>query len=108
MKQTEPCLHGHLLCATVYGGPCADETFQNKAAEIAQAFQDNLSDWLSPAELRVMRIRNAGESDDWVCHSHDFCDANGAMGDAFNACGESYSEELWSMAWHLSAEFLGR
>ena len=81
---------------------------QEKAAEIAQSFQDKLSYWLDRWELQELRNRNAKEPNPYVCHSHDYLDANDTMAEAFDDCGADYGdEELWDMAWGLSAKFLG-
>lgn len=53
---------------------------------LADAFADVLRRWLSPAEFAEMQRRNATpEYGGPVCASHDFCDANEAMAEAFKA-----------------------
>ncbi len=32
VERNEPCVHGHFDCATVEGGPCANETYARKLA----------------------------------------------------------------------------
>ena len=49
---------------------------------IADAFADVLRDWLTADQWAEMQARNVVYSDG-VCASHDFCDANMAMAEAF-------------------------
>ncbi len=49
---------------------------------IAGAFAAVLRDWLSADQWAEMQARNVDYSDG-VCASHDFCDANVAMAEAF-------------------------
>jgi hypothetical protein len=49
---------------------------------IADAFANILSDWLTADQWAEMQARNVDYSDG-VCASHDFCDANMAMAEAF-------------------------
>ena len=49
---------------------------------IADAFANIIRDWLTAAEWAEMQARNVDDSDG-VCASHDFCDANMAMAEAF-------------------------
>lgn len=74
--------------------------------KIAAEFARILREWLTDAEWAEMRRANAAETDDNVCHSHDYCDANMAMDEAFtNVRGEgadvgSYEDAaLWGAAW---------
>lgn len=92
------------------------------AYAIADAFVEGIRDSHSAAQFAEIRRRNAAELDQGVCHSHDFCDANMIMLEAFTAiCGREpaflegtdaeghYSEAaeadaaLWSQAWNIAA-----
>ena len=79
--------------------------------KLAAEFVAVLTEWLTPAEFAEMQRRNvtAGEG---VCASHDFCDANMAMDEAFtHALGrkpdvmdsddgaEGRDVALWNAAW---------
>lgn len=86
---------------------------------LAQAFVEVLTDWLKPAEMRVVRRRNqmnllAGNG---CCASHDFCDANMAMVEAFEEFGlatpgdegcedgtpaHEAACDLWNRAWGIA------
>lgn len=68
---------------------------------------------LDPGQWEEMRRRNAAEAGPDVCHSHDFCDANIAMYEAFTNLGvdpfpigdgEMLEENvaLWNGAWDLA------
>lgn len=50
---------------------------------IAHEFTRILKDWLPVADWLQVVSRNAEEQDSNICHSHDFCDANMAMAEAF-------------------------
>jgi hypothetical protein len=50
---------------------------------LATEFSIIIREWLTPDQCRQIDARNAAETDSQVCHSHDFCDANQAMIDAF-------------------------
>jgi hypothetical protein len=64
---------------------------------LAAEFARILRDWLTPAELADVVDRNKNESNiDGVCHTHDFCDANIAMMEAWcNVTG--LGEEKWDL-----------
>jgi hypothetical protein len=98
----------------------ADHALKSKAAALAKAFVAVLKEWLSPEDFADMRVRNVG-SDDRTCASHDFCDANIAMLEAFEATmdaepkflegtdaeGNFKAEQdaemaLWNLAWSLA------
>lgn len=79
------------------------------AQELANQFILVLSEWLSADELAEVNRRNAAESMIDVCHSHDFCDANVAMDEAFRAVvGRSVDGDneddcrLWNEAWDIA------
>lgn len=73
---------------------------------LAIAFAANLSRTLSGNQLYRAASRNREETDRNVCHSHDFCDANEDMADAFDLVvgrAASLSSDadlcLWNAAW---------
>ena len=47
--------------------------------QLANAFSKMISAWLTDEEFAEMIKRNKAETNDSICHSHDFCDANMAM-----------------------------
>lgn len=58
------------------------------ADKLATAFVATLREWLTPAELEKVRVTNTGfrqRGDFKICASHDVCDANMAMLEAFTA-----------------------
>lgn len=81
---------------------------------IAFRFRGVLREWLTPQELAEADTRNRAETDPGICHSHDHCDANMAMADAFEAVmgrglfpedGSGMSEAdciLWNAAWDIA------
>jgi hypothetical protein len=81
--------------------------------EIAFQFSMGLRKALSPDQITVINARNAAESNPSVCHSHDFCDANEVMDDAFrNVTGASVTDpetvnddanlSQWNIAWSIA------
>lgn len=90
------------------------------ASQVARAFAEIIRDWLSPKEVRHMNIANAFENNPRVCHSHDYCDANQAMLDAFQKCGldacstggddigpmDDKCESIWNEAWEIARKAL--
>lgn len=74
---------------------------------LADRFAFELRGWLSRREWDEVLARNAREpADSAVCHSHDFCDANMAMDEAFAVVvgrtpdtGSDADAKLWSAAW---------
>lgn len=51
--------------------------------QIADGFRSVLRSWLSESDLLEVDRRNKAEKSDSVCHTHDFCDSNMAMLEAF-------------------------
>lgn len=51
--------------------------------KLAVAFLDVLEEWLSPEQQKQVAIDNATEQDPSICHTHDVCNANQAMIDAW-------------------------
>lgn len=79
------------------------------ATQIAIAFCHQLQDWISDHLPEVVR-RNGDETNDGICHTHDFCDANMAMDAAFervrgrSAVPSSEPDaSLWDRAWRKAA-----
>jgi len=79
---------------------------------IALSFVDILKGWLTVKQWEEMRERNAKPEYDTplVCASHDFCDANMAMLEAFEAvtgAEMTHSEAehgIWNDAWNYAKE----
>ncbi len=55
------------------------------ADDLAAAFSVGLEEELTADQFDEVLSRNASESDPNICHSHDFCDANEVMAEAFSA-----------------------
>jgi hypothetical protein len=77
--------------------------------ELANEFSNVINRWLSTKELKEIRKRNKTQEYDGVCASHDFCDANMAMYEAW--CGVIGREpnfaadadiKLWNAAWDIA------
>lgn len=86
---------------------------------IASTFSNVLREWLTPIQIAKVITRNLREHDDMVCHSHDFCDANEAMNEAFkrvlgrgmylidaSATQEQKDDDtdLWGEAWGIAKQ----
>lgn len=58
--------------------------------KLSVAFLDILEEWLNPEERKRVAIANSTEKDPAICHTHDVCDPNQAMIDAWAklGCGE--------------------
>jgi len=89
--------------------------FEVAASVIATRYVTILTAWLTPEEWTEMRARNAADTDSKVCHSHDYCDANMAMCEAFESVtgytpdGDNMDDAtLWNAAWELAMPALGR
>lgn len=74
--------------------------------EIARAFAASLVEGLGQATVREINARNAIEDHPSVCHTHDFCDANVDMWNAFEHTlhrepdVDSESDaDIWNQAW---------
>ena len=84
------------------------------AQEVAREYSKVLRDWLSEEEMAEVIRLNKAQANPSVCHSHDFCDANMAMQEAFrnlktttpfDASGddeEAQVTELWNEAWDIA------
>lgn len=84
---------------------------------LARAFGEQVQETLSRDEFRQVIDRNKGEPErSPICHSHDFCDANMSMHDAFVATFgrnpldtpsadnimSDADEQLWNDAWAIA------
>ena len=77
--------------------------------QLAKEFSKVLSEWLTADQMREVIARNAVEPNDQICASHDFCDANMAMLEAFERCGLGEADpsddatlNLWNRVWDLA------
>lgn len=77
---------------------------------IADRFAEVLRSWLTPDEFAEMkRLNETPEYADGCCASHNYCDANMAMdeawhaikGSAINADDETQAA-LWNQSWELA------
>lgn len=87
---------------------------EGEAQAIALAFADALRADLAPYQWEAMRARNASpEYGGGVCASHDFCDANMTMQEAWESVmGRNFLPDdappadadcaLWGMAWAIA------
>jgi hypothetical protein len=64
------------------------------AKTVAREFSKVLHSWLSKEEMALVVARNAAQTDALICHSHDFCDANMAMAEAFSNLGLKTAADL--------------
>jgi hypothetical protein len=79
---------------------------------LAAAFCRELSKAITAEQLAEVVARNAGESSESVCHSHDFCDANEVMLDAWlsldpdadvsDITGGDEQHKIWGEAWAIA------
>lgn len=51
--------------------------------QIANEFINVIHQWLMPEQIDEIVLRNRHEPSGKICHTHDFCDANVAMLEAF-------------------------
>ncbi|KWN05896.1 hypothetical protein WT83_27835 [Burkholderia territorii] len=84
---------------------------------IARLFSYEVSTRLSEFQLAAVRKLNRDEKLEYVCHTHDFCDANLLMDAAFVKCGlvedndvdviGEHLQPVWNAAWDVAkvAEF---
>lgn len=101
-------------CMAVYADLQRESERALQAQAIAQTFADNLRSDLSPEQWEAMRARNASsEYGKGVCASHDFCDANMPMQDAWesvmwrqflpdDAPPSDADCALWNEAWTIA------
>jgi hypothetical protein len=82
------------------------------AETVAEVFIMVLKEQLSPEEIQEVIRLNAAETDENVCHSHDFCDANMVMAEALKRLGvearasSETSTRLWNEGWNLAVKLL--
>lgn len=81
----------------------------HNARALAHEFSRILRDWLTEEEIEQVIERNAEVDDPAVCASHDFCDANMAMYEAFeNIMGHPIDPQkkadasVWDKAWNMA------
>ena len=74
---------------------------------VADRFAEILRGWLTANQWKEMQRRNAAETKQDICHSHDFCDANVAMDQALRDLGVVIADaltdeqtQLWNAAWN--------
>ena len=79
--------------------------------KLALAFRWGLERELSCDQFAEMRRRNVGNVGDSICASHDFCDSNLVMYDAFKAVGGREADheneddlDLWNAAWNFAKD----
>lgn len=95
-------------------------TRDRQITAIAEAFAEVMRQWLSPAEFTEMKALNeTARFADGCCASHNYCDANMAMMEAFDhvmqrSCtmGDSAQAEydcaIWNDSWSLARKlYLG-
>lgn len=96
--------------------PLPDARLHLKLDRLAVDFTRTLKRWLPLRDLREVRRRNKAETEANICHSHDFCDANMAMHEAFirvfkrnplddrgDEGGMSEADTaIWNAAWDLA------
>ncbi len=78
--------------------------------ELAQAFSRVLRQWLTAEQMREVVARNRAEQyGKGICASHDFCDANMAMLEAWESlsttqqdCQSEEQARIWSAAWDIA------
>lgn len=74
---------------------------------VARRFTTILRGWLTRDEWTAMVAANRAETDPRICHSHDYCDANMAMLEAFDAYGDIDVDDddhvrIWNAAWEAA------
>lgn len=73
---------------------------------LAIRFCGVLHKWLGVARVQQAAARNAEEPHPSICHSHDFCDANMAMAEAWEGLTgrrpQDCPEKLWDGAWDIA------
>jgi hypothetical protein len=86
--------------------------------ELSQQFIRVLRTWMPTASFEEMQALNKAETHPGICHSHDFCDANMAMLEAYsdltgikedNVALNEETFNLFNAAWdHATTHGLGR
>lgn len=67
---------------------------KDEVTKIAKAFGAELLKEIGADNMKKVIADNKNEKDKGVCHSHDYCDANVVMDDAFKAYGIDIFEEF--------------
>lgn len=77
--------------------------------ELARQFCFILREWLTRRQIQLIVARNRREPDERICHTHDFCDPNQAMIDAWERCygihprcQSATDTRLWNKAWSIA------
>src|SRR5271169_326214 len=85
------------------------------AEQLGDKFVWILRTWLKPWEMREVAKRNRAETSEDVCHSHDFCDANMLMDEAWTRFGldsidgeNEFECKLWGAAWNHAVKKIDR
>ena len=88
-------------------------TTGEEVTKLAEAFRDGIREFLTPDELREVDAANR-ERNDETCATHDFCDANEVMLEAFEVAfgremrlgedveGSDVDLDLANAAWMLA------
>jgi hypothetical protein len=83
--------------------------FDTLESRLASEFSRVLRSWLTVGEMEQVISRNKRETDPRICHSHDFCDANMAMDEAFTTitgreldADDGSDVALWGKAWDIA------
>ena len=79
------------------------------AEALADEFSHVLRNWLTADEMAKVIERNRAQTNPIICHSHDFCDANMAMDEAFTLlmgrssdAADGHDARLWNEAWEIA------
>ena len=79
--------------------------------KLARQFSENLSKELDQVAFRKMVKLSGVTTDEGICVSHDFCDANMVMDEAFTSVMDYDAEfssdhdmRLWHSAWKLAID----
>lgn len=110
----EDTAKGIVYCLACASGTVADGEVITEI-DVAKEFCIVIGEWLKGWKLEKVILRNRAQHSPSVCHTHDFCDANMAMVEAFEFFGLDTPEDqygatsfkLWNDAWDLAkrAEF---
>ncbi len=85
---------------------------ERAVSELAMRFATELGEKLSSEDMDRLVERNGRDPKSAVCHSHDFCDANVVMEEAWRRSfgGELFDEEeaeqlsVWNEAWQIARD----
>lgn len=89
------------------------ENRKSDIVKLSKEFGKVIQSWLDKEEIKAVNEKNAlykATGDEGICATHNYCDANMAMDEAFeNAFGYSPFEngiddsvELWNGAWSMA------